>query len=66
MLKSAEQGYVPAQARIGETYLPNLPKENGVIPDYGDAERWLRLAASQGNAEAQERLGTGYEQGWFG
>jgi len=42
MLKSAEQGYVPAQARIGETYLPNLPKENGVIPDYGDAERWLR------------------------
>jgi TPR repeat protein len=66
MLKSAEQGYVPAQARMGETYLPNFPKENAVIPDYGDAERWLRLAASQGNAEAQERLGTGYEQGWFG
>jgi TPR repeat protein len=63
MLKSAEQGYVPAQARMGETY---LPKEHGVIPDYGDAERWLRLAASQGNAEAQECLGTGYERGWFG
>jgi TPR repeat protein len=66
MLKSAEQGYVPAQAGIGETHLRNLPKENGAIPDYGDAERWLRLAATQGNAEAQEWLGTGYERGWFG
>jgi len=66
MLKSAEQGYVPAQVGMGETYLRNLPKESGVIPDYGDAERWLRLAATQGNAEAQEWLGTGYERGWFG
>lgn len=66
MLKSAEQGYVPAQAGIGETYLRNSSKENGAIPDYADAERWLRLAATQGNAEAQEWLGTGYERGWFG
>jgi TPR repeat protein len=66
MLKSAEQGYVPAQAWMGETYLRNLRKENGAIPDYGDAERWLRLAATQGNAEAQEWLGAGYERGWFG
>jgi len=66
MLKSAEQGYVPAQAGMGETYLHNLPKENGAIPDYGDAERWLQLAATHGNAEAQFLLGSGYERGLFG
>ena len=66
MLKSAEQGYVPAQAGIGEMYLGTLSKQNGAIPDYGDADRWLRLAATQGNAEAQFWLGSGYERGLFG
>jgi TPR repeat protein len=65
MLKSAEQGYPPAQAGMGETYLNNW-SENAAVPNYGDAERWLRLAATTGNAEAQEWLGTGYERGWFG
>jgi TPR repeat protein len=61
-----EQGYVPAQAGMGEMYLRNLSKENGAIPNYGDADRWLRLAATQGNAEAQFWLGSAYERGLFG
>jgi uncharacterized protein len=65
MLKSAEQGYVPAQDGMGEMYLNNIP-HLGPIPDYGDAERWLRLAAHQGDADAQIWLGTGYQRGWFG
>ena len=64
-LKSAEQGYVPAQAGMGEMYLNGIT-HNGVIPDYGDAEKWLRLAAAQGDAEAQLWLGNGYERGYFG
>jgi TPR repeat protein len=65
MLKSAEQGYVPAQGAMGEMYLNNV-RHDGPIPDYGDAERWLRLAATQGDADAQSWLGTGYQRGWFG
>lgn len=65
MLQSAEQGYVPAQGAMGEMYLIGI-RDNGPIPDYGDADRWLRLAATQGDADAQFWLGTGYERGWFG
>jgi len=65
MLKSAEQGYAPAQERMGGMYLGNMTKSSSVR-DYGEADRWLRLAATQGYAEAQFWLGTGYEQGWFG
>jgi TPR repeat protein len=65
MLRSAEQGYVPAQGAMGEMYLMGI-RDNGPIPDYADADRWLRLAATQGDADAQFWLGTGYERGWFG
>ena len=65
MLKSAEQGYVPAQEGMGEMYLINF-RHDGPIPGRGEAERWLRLAAMQGNADAQQWLGNGYERGWFG
>jgi TPR repeat protein len=65
MLKSAEQGYVPAQGAMGEMYLNNV-RDHGPISDYADADRWLRLAATQGDADAQDWLGTGYERGWFG
>jgi len=64
MLKSAEQGYVPAQAGMGEMLISG--RNNGVIPDYADADRWLRMAATQGDADAQLWLGVGYERGWFG
>lgn len=64
MLKAAEQGYVPAQAGMGEMYLVNHIR--GPVPNYADADRWLRLAATQGDAEAQFWLGVGYERGYFG
>jgi len=43
MLKSAEQGYAPAQEIVGRMYM-------GATGDYGKAEMWLRRAAEQGNA----------------
>lgn len=64
MLKSAEQGYVPAEAAVGEHYLDK--HRSGPVPNYADADRWLRLAATQGDAEAQLWLGLGYERGYFG
>jgi len=59
MLRSAEQGYVPAEAGIGLMYM----SANG---DSGKADMWLRRAAEQGNPEAQFWLGTAYEEGLFG
>jgi len=64
MLKSAEQGYVPAETGMGEVYLDK--HLNGRDPNHADAERWLRLAATHGDAEAQLWLGDGYERGYFG
>jgi TPR repeat protein len=65
MQKSAEQGYVPAEEGMGELILGEL-KGSDPAPDYANADRWLRLAATQGNADAQFWLGNGYEQNWFG
>ena len=45
MLRSAEQGYAPAQEIVGMMYA-------GANVDYGKADMWLRRAAEQGNAEA--------------
>jgi uncharacterized protein len=59
MLKSAEQGYAPAQEWMGMTFM-------GATGDYGKADMWLRRAAEQGNAEAQFWLGAAYEQGLLG
>jgi len=58
--KAAEQGYAPAQERLGTEYLfgPNA--------DRGEAEIWLRRAAMQGNVHAQFWLGAAYQQGRFG
>jgi TPR repeat protein len=64
MRKSAEQGYVPAEVGMGEMYL--MDAKTGPVPNYADADRWLRLAAIQGDAEAQFWLGAGYERGLFG
>jgi len=65
MLKSAEQGYVPAQEGMGEIYLARL-EPSTVVRDSGEADRWLRLAAIQGDADAQLWLGVNYEHGSFG
>lgn len=64
MMKSAEQGYLPAKTMIGCTYLNN--HTIGPVPKYADAERWLREAATQGDAEAQMWLGIGYDREYFG
>jgi len=59
LLRSAEQGYAPAQEMMGMSYM-------GANGDYGKADMWLRRAAEQGNAEAQFWLGAFYEQGRIG
>lgn len=56
-LKSAEQGYCPAQRMLG---LINARSN----PPVG--ERWLLRAAEQGDAVAQFWLGFAYENNWFG
>jgi len=57
LLKSAEQGYAPAQRLYGLM-------SARVNPPVG--ERWMLRAAEQGDAEAQFWLGIAYEQNWFG
>lgn len=65
MRKSAERDYVPAQAGMAALYL-NGVDYYGPIPYRDEAERWLRLAAQQGDADAQFWLGTAYQRGWLG
>jgi TPR repeat protein len=65
MLKSAEQGYEPAQEGMGEIYLDGL-RLGTVVRDSGEADRWLRLAATQDDADAQFWLGVSYDHGSFG
>ena len=42
----ARKGYDPAQFKLGLIYV----KGNGVPQDYGEALKWYRKAADQGNA----------------
>lgn len=56
-LKSAEQGYAPAQRFYGLM-------SARVNPSVG--EGWMTRAAEQGDAEAQFWLGVAYDQNWFG
>ena len=65
MRKSAEQNYLPAQAGMGLLLVSGVTEE-GPIPDRDEAEKWLKLAARQGDADAQLWLATGYQRGWFG
>ena len=57
LLKSAEQGYAPAQFTCGMIFRLSNPTVG---------EKWMLRAAQQGNTEAQFWLGVGYEQNWFG
>ena len=50
--KSAEQGNADAQCWLGLCY--DLGK--GVGQDYGEAMKWLRKAAEQGNKSAKDEL----------
>ena len=64
MMKSAEQGYVPAETMIGCSYLNN--HTTGAVPNYAEGEKWLLSAAMHGDAEAQFWLGLGYDRGYLG
>jgi hypothetical protein len=57
--KSANAGYVPAQAELGFCYLTGT----GVTRDERLAAHWLTEAARQGEPYAQLNLGTMYEDG---
>jgi len=57
LLKSAEQGYAPAERTYG---LMSIATNASV------GERWMRRAAEQGDTEAQFWLGYGYVENWFG
>jgi uncharacterized protein len=56
-LKSAEQGFAPAQRKYGML----MAHEN---PSVG--ERWMLRAAENGDADAEMWLGAAYEENWFG
>jgi TPR repeat protein len=56
-LKSAEQGYAPAQRLYGLMSAHASPPVG---------EGWMMPAAEQGDAEAQFWLGVAYDQNWFG
>lgn len=51
--KSAGQGFVPAERRLGELYL----RGTATFQDFGKAQLWLHKAAVAGDATAQEELG---------
>jgi TPR repeat protein len=57
--KSAEEGDVSAQNRLGLLY----DEGTGVPQDYRQAKEWFEKAAKQGHVGAQVNLGTLYLQG---
>ena len=57
--KSAAQGFVPAERRLGELYL----RGTRTFQDFGKAQDWLHKAAIAGDANAQELLGHIYALG---
>lgn len=61
--KAAESGHLDARVRLAEIYFFG---EKGVEKDPGKSLHWARLAAEQGNAWAQNLLGTLLESGVAG
>ncbi|MFZ2268053.1 MAG: tetratricopeptide repeat protein [Azonexus sp.] len=58
--KAGEQGEVLAQLELGKLYASNLA--GGTDPQ-GESAKWYRLAADQGNPEAQYITGSYHERG---
>lgn len=56
-LKSAEQGYPPAEGAYGLGMMQS---------NSASAERWMLRAAEHGDAATEFWLGVAYEQDWFG
>ena len=58
-MKSAEQGYAPAQYKVGVSYAYG----EGTEKDLKNALYWYEKAAEQGHAIAQRNLGSMYQSG---
>jgi TonB family protein len=56
MIKSAGTGYVLAELATAQMYRTGM----GVLPDWNEAMKWYSLAAGQGNAVAENDLGSMY------
>jgi uncharacterized protein len=52
LIKAAKAGIADAQARLGQAYLQGV----GILPNMGQALRWLHAAADQGNTDAHAQL----------
>lgn len=59
LIKSAQQGYAPAQCDLGYCYSHG----RGIRKDYSMAMHWFKKAAEQGNPTAQFNIGTLYAGG---
>jgi TPR repeat protein len=59
--KKAEAGDAKAQFNLGLRYQKGVPY--GFNKDADEAVKWYRLAADQGNAHAQYKLGEMYDEG---
>ena len=60
VIKKAEKGDVEAQIEAGTRYYNGTEE---VKKDFVEAAHWFRMAAEQGNAEGQYRLGRMYSFG---
>ena len=59
MATASDAGVAFAQLNVGIMYYSG----QGVPQDYGEAAKWYRLAAEQGNPTAQSNLGSMYYSG---
>jgi TPR repeat protein len=57
---AADQGYAPAEARVGDMYMMT---DSGIKQDYSEARKWLEKSALHGYARAQWQLGDIYHFG---
>ncbi|MBQ6277898.1 MAG: sel1 repeat family protein [Bacteroidales bacterium] len=60
LIKNAENGNVEAQIEVGMLYYNGT---DYVKKDCAEASHWFRMAAEQGSAEGQYRLGRMYDYG---
>lgn len=60
LTEKAEAGDVQAQLSLGISY---LSRRGGIAQDFPQGVNWVRKAAEQGNADAQELLGILYADG---
>ena len=62
LITRANQGEADAQLELAEMYT-HRQSYMGIIQNYAEAMRWYRLAAEQGDAQAQSSIGKLYDSG---